>query len=191
MKLKIEMHDYWHVGSGLADAGYIDMAVLRNAEGLPYLPGRTLKGLLRSAWEFLDELAPDGDPQMSASQVFGSEDTPFFEGQAQVHCTDAQLSADDRAWLAAPDNQAAKALLFTALHTTAICETEQTEHIKKDKSLRIREVALPLTLEADVFFSAPGAAAKMRKAIPLIRSLGANRHRGLGRCTLTPIAERS
>lgn len=49
--LRFELHTFWHPGTGRGDGALADAAVHKTAEGLPFLPGRTVKGLLRDAAE--------------------------------------------------------------------------------------------------------------------------------------------
>jgi hypothetical protein len=53
----------------------------------------------------------------------------------------------------------------------------------KDRSLRIIEVAVPVTLHATVHVmdDAPDAAALLRAGLGFLRGLGSHRRRGLGR----------
>ncbi|MEJ2682664.1 MAG: RAMP superfamily CRISPR-associated protein [Gammaproteobacteria bacterium] len=47
--LKITFLDYWHAGGSHGQGFHTQATVARDHDGLPYLPGRTLKGLLRDA----------------------------------------------------------------------------------------------------------------------------------------------
>ena len=47
--IKIDLANYWHVGSGQGAGNYVDSVCLKNSVGLPYLGGKQLKGLLRHA----------------------------------------------------------------------------------------------------------------------------------------------
>ena len=49
MRYKIEFFSYWHCGSGQTAGADVDELVVRDVSGLPFVPGRTLKGLLREA----------------------------------------------------------------------------------------------------------------------------------------------
>ena len=49
IKYEIEFFSNWHCGSGLAAGADVDALVIKDNNGLPYVPGRTLKGLLREA----------------------------------------------------------------------------------------------------------------------------------------------
>ena len=44
---QIQFHSYWHCGSGLAAGAGVDALVVKDANGLPFVPGKTIKGLLR------------------------------------------------------------------------------------------------------------------------------------------------
>ena len=43
----------WHVGSGAGIPGSVDRQVLRDEEGFPYVPGKTLTGILRDAAKWI------------------------------------------------------------------------------------------------------------------------------------------
>jgi len=47
--LVLDLVSYWHAGTGRGDGPSVDAVVARTKEGLPYLPGRTVKGLVREA----------------------------------------------------------------------------------------------------------------------------------------------
>ena len=52
---EIEFYSNWHCGSGLAAGADVDVLVIKDVNGMPYVPGRTIKGLLREAAESLSE----------------------------------------------------------------------------------------------------------------------------------------
>lgn len=55
-ELLVTISSYWHIGTGRgAGVGY-DAVVLRTASGLPILPGRALKGVLREALQTLESV---------------------------------------------------------------------------------------------------------------------------------------
>ena len=51
--LKLKFHSDWHIGSGTGIPGCMDRQVLRDEGGLPYVPGKTLTGILRDAAEWV------------------------------------------------------------------------------------------------------------------------------------------
>lgn len=183
LTLVFKIHEFWQSGSGQGSPGYVDMAAMRDAEGLPYLPGRTVKGLLRDACFQLDELVHQkptpGHNDVAA--IFGEADAAQTGGsnQGRIRCSDARMPEADRAFFRHEDNNAAKVFLFTTLQSTAMANG-----INKDKSLRIREAALPMELTATLSSSREEDLRRIETALPLIRQLGSNRHRGLGRCSV-------
>jgi CRISPR/Cas system CSM-associated protein Csm3 (group 7 of RAMP superfamily) len=61
---KIEFYSYWHSGSGLSIAAGADLRVNKDKDGLPFIPGKTLKGLLREAAENLLLVNPEIFPEI-------------------------------------------------------------------------------------------------------------------------------
>ena len=47
MKYKVTFLDYWHLSSGLSAGAKLDSTVTRDENGLPYIPGKTIKGLIK------------------------------------------------------------------------------------------------------------------------------------------------
>ena len=69
--LKLSLSSYWRVGSGKGAEAMADALVLRDEAGLPVIPGRTIKGLLRDAMA-LGTLSGTVSPE-KVIQWFGSE----------------------------------------------------------------------------------------------------------------------
>jgi hypothetical protein len=194
MKLKIDIHSYWHAGTGKGEGAVLDAVVLRDTDGLPYLPGKTVKGLLRDAvyracqWnrvqpKNLDEMLFGMRTFDENSYVKRSDTRP---GKLMVG--DAQMEDELRKWLRNPKEHDAELLkkgLFFPIYSTAI---EADTGTAKNQSLRGIEVTMPLTLyaELDVLADAPDDwQTELKKALPLIRAVGAGRSRGLGRATVS------
>jgi len=49
--LRIKMLSDWHIGTGAGRSGDIDSLVIRDPDGLPYIPAKTLTGIWRDACE--------------------------------------------------------------------------------------------------------------------------------------------
>ena len=47
MIYKVTFLDYWHLSSGLTSGSKLDSTVVKDKDGLPFIPGKTIKGLLR------------------------------------------------------------------------------------------------------------------------------------------------
>ena len=65
--LCLTFYSDWHVGSGAGIPGSVDRQVLRDEEGFPYVPGKTLTGILRDAAEWI------ADTRDAAEQVAGAQ----------------------------------------------------------------------------------------------------------------------
>jgi CRISPR/Cas system CSM-associated protein Csm3 (group 7 of RAMP superfamily) len=185
LRLTIDIRSYWHVASGGSNAYGADGVVRRDALGLPFLPGRAVKGLLRDACtkrntddEKLRKLFGKGDrenPTDVASQDFDAGVLRF---------SDARIDEKSRAYLAARPEAERKALaagLYRTAHMTAM----DANGAVKETSLRSVEVSVPVALETSISAAVdPGFdwRAAIKDALPLITGLGAFRTRGYGQC---------
>ena len=57
IKYKIKFYSDWHCGSGLSSGADLDLLVIKDKDGLPFVPGKTIKGLLLEAVEEINELS--------------------------------------------------------------------------------------------------------------------------------------
>ena len=193
--LRIELRDYWHCGSGLGRGQMLDAVCVRDAHGLPYVPGRTVKGLLRHALTAVSAYR-QSDPDL-VEKLFGTDG--FAQGVSRSDTQAGRLRVSSanlpeeiagkfRALGTDAERREHAAPLFGTLRMTAI---DGTTDAAKDKTLRAIEVAVPLVLHARIG-AATGAPRdwfeRLQTAAPLIRAVGAHKSRGLGRasCTLHP-----
>lgn len=51
IKYTIEFYSQWHCGSGLSAGADVDALVVKDKDYMPYVPGKTIKGLVREAVE--------------------------------------------------------------------------------------------------------------------------------------------
>lgn len=209
--LRIDFHGFWHCGTGRGASAAIDAVVTRDHLGLPYVPGRTIRGVLRDA---VRQFEASGRFSGFERALFGSQgyvptagrEEPTHEpgtDPGRLTITSATMEPAIVDWFEAHRRagtlhggqaEAARATLFQTLAMTAIDETTGTA---ADKTLRTVEVVVPLTLRASVGLRAahPGVAASpaidtewtdaVRQACVLVGALGAGRKRGLGRCLIT------
>lgn len=183
--------DYWHAGAGHGAGRFLDASVKRTPAGLPLLPGRTVKGLLRDA---VRQCESYGHLEKGTTQkLFGSAiGTDRFDTEAgALQFGNAELPDG---WEAYAQTEEGKTLLsgfFDTLASTAIDSDGQAE----EGSLRRIEVAIPLELHAT--WRSTNAACRdearqaLRKACGLVRRLGVSRNRGLGRVQVYLNDERS
>lgn len=184
-RLIVDIQDYWITGTGRG--GIHDAATRTDRDGLPFLPGRHLRGLLRDAMETLAAFRDDVlDAEVKA--LFGTDDADTENQPGLIEVRDALLPPPVvDAILHAPRRRDA---LFEVLRVTMM----DAEHgTAKDRTLRNLRVAVPMTLEGEIAWRVDAPAnhpmatrwdGLMEEALPLVMAVGANRHRGLGRAWL-------
>ena len=189
--ITFDILDYWHAGAGHGAGRFLDATVKRSPSGLPILPGRTVKGLLRDAMkqcETFGHLAKD-----TTEHLFGSTlGTDRFQTEpGSLIIGNAELPEGWEQYAATEEGQALVPGFFDDLATTAIDDDGQA----LEGSLRRVEVAIPLKLKASWESRDDGDSERARdalaKACGLIRRLGSSRTRGLGRVEVYLTEERS
>ncbi len=200
--LILELHGYWHAGAGRSSGHHLDALCERDHDGLPVLPGKQLKGLLRhsvrlaESWGWLDQHpAPLGPTASHEDLLFGSASQLAGRHETQpgiLLCESARLPRVDRDAIAASGADL-KDSLFGELFSTAINEDGSA----LAQSLRGTEVAIPCTLHAlletavtalepalrqqQAAYVQSGAAWQVLEVcLPLLDHVGAHRSRGLG-----------
>lgn len=189
-RLTIDLRGYWHPGGGRGGGAVLDAVTHRDSSGLPVLPGRHIKGLLREALECAEDLGWDGYAGL-AGVLFGDRTETVSGGipaPGSLRVSDGTLPEATRNWLS--DSKRQRRLvphLYRSLFATAI-DTETGTAM--DKTLRGIEVIVPLLLHARIE-PMPGRPAptedwfqRVRDCLPLIDAVGAHRRRGLGRAVL-------
>lgn len=190
-RLQFELRSYWHPGTGHGSGSALDALTHRDGDGLPALPGRTVKGLLRDALQSAVALGWLSDPR-DVHRLCGWRPTPEQQtrpeplpAQGCLRVSDATLPAEVAAYLAA--NPALIAGLYRSHFATAVDSVSGTA---TQHSLRGIEVVVPLTLEARISIL-PGSttpddwAHSLATALPLLDQLGSHRNRGMGRVVVS------
>lgn len=186
-KIRFNFLSPWHMGSGFGEGAHLDAIPVKTASGLPYIPGRSVKGLFREAVMLAEECGqlPDG----TTVRLFGTrnEELSRYETESgQLRFTNATMDPAMEEWASDPENKSIKQKavkeLFMPLASTKI----EGNGLACDKSLRKIEVTLPVELEAEVeILSDPSSVSHLQTAARLIRQAGSDRHRGLGRVNVT------
>src|SRR5277367_6418029 len=82
--VQLKMISDWHVGSGTGCPGSVDRLVLRDEDGLPFVPAKTLTGIWRDACELaafdLDNGDPEGVWSKWVEHVFGEQPARTLPG---------------------------------------------------------------------------------------------------------------
>jgi CRISPR/Cas system CSM-associated protein Csm3 (group 7 of RAMP superfamily) len=200
--LRFDIQSYWHVGSGRC-RGVLEALVHKNPAGLPFLPGRTVKGLLRDAVYRAEQWGHI--PPKTTHCFFGSEavekDRALFETEAgALGVSDAVLPTDIETWLSHPAiNPQLRQVLFQQLSANTI---DPATGSANPQSLRTIEVAIPLPLTARLEVIQPTRLDNweqgrkhwidcLKPCLSLIRAIGSSRSRGLGRVSVTLEEEKS
>ena len=177
---KVKFFTDWHCGSGLAAGADVDALVVKDNDGIPYIPGKTIKGLVRQALEEI--LAFRGkDMGKKIYECFG-----FFNGnrdsmkRGNAFFKNAELPEKDKEAIV---RENLTPYLFRSVSSTAI----DHEGVAVPNSLRRIEVTVPCTLEGEILDIDSGIVEDVRDALSFIKRVGLDRNRGLGRCSFSEI----
>lgn len=196
-QLKIKLLSDTTFGRGDGVAGIVDQEVEHDAYGLPYLRGRTLKGLLSEECDNFIATLPDRSQwEDIACELFGTLGSTL-NTMGAVHIGDARLPKDLRQAIAyeiqVSNSQLAKSDILNSLTTirrqTAIDSVSGTPDKGSLRSARV--VIRDLLFTADLIFeTAPRDELKALSLLSVgalsLRYLGSGRNRGRGhvQCTL-------
>jgi hypothetical protein len=161
---EIKFYDYWHLSSGLSAGAKLDSTVVKDENTLPYAPGKTIKGFVREMAELLDD-------KELVNVCFGLEGTDM--GKAYFsNATMKQETAEEIIQHSLQEN------LYDVIASTKIGENG----IAQGNTLREIEVVVPLALQGKITDIPQEHIEKITKALKMIKRMGLNRNRGLGRC---------
>lgn len=168
----VRFYSQWHCGSGTSAGADVDELVIKDKHGMPFIPGKTLKGLVREAAENYMSFCGSSDETL-IEKAFGKE------GQTMgcMHFGNAVL--DEKEYKAIVANNAQEQL-YEKITTTAIGD----DGIARDHSLRSMETVVPCTLYATVSGVPEELEALLEQSLGLIKRMGQKRNRGLGRCDI-------
>jgi CRISPR/Cas system CSM-associated protein Csm3 (group 7 of RAMP superfamily) len=170
IKYKIEFFTDWHCGSGLSSGADLDLLVIKDKDRLPFVPGKTIKGLVREAAEEILKFRKQ--PLDEIKNVFGEEG----KSQGRTFFTNAALPEDMRKAIIKDNLQE---YLYRSVASTAIDDNG----IAKEHSLRKMQVTVPCTLVGEILDVPEDFVASIENGLKFIKRLGQNRNRGLGRCS--------
>lgn len=168
---KITFHTYWHCGSGLSAGADVDALVIKDKSGMPFVPGKTVKGLVREA---VDALSGDRINTPDYLAVFGSEG----DMRGESFFSNAVLGRDEYDYIV---GEKAEEYMYDSIASTAI----DNDGIAVDNSLRKIQVTVPCVLEGKIHNVPEGMAEPLCKALAYVKRMGQWRNRGLGRCDIT------
>jgi len=154
LKYELIFLDYWHLSSGLSAGAKFDSSVVKDDDGVAYASGKTIKGLVREMLELFES------------------DIEFLHRCYFSNATLEKTLKDEIVTNKLQDN------LYDV-----IASTQLKDGMAVDDSLREIEVVIPLTLEGEVLdIESEDDFEKLKKSLLMIKRMGLNRNRGLGRC---------
>lgn len=171
MDYKIEFFSNWHCGSGLAAGADVDALVIKDGDGLPFVPGRTIKGLLRDAATEL------GYPEEGIVKIFGKAG----ERDNQTGCaffSNVVLSESE-------SKEIIRGQLAPHLYQTFASTAIDDNGIAEDNSLRRVETVVPCTLYGTIDGIDSTDETMLIHAMKYIKRMGTGRNRGYGRCKIS------
>lgn len=179
MKYKIHLLSDWHCGSGLSAGAQSDSELLKDENNHPYIPGKTIKGLLKDALMEMPKNS-SGISQEIINEIFGYEikeiNKVIRTKPGKAFFSNATLPQIERKEITAELSE----FLYRNISSTAI----DKNGIAENKSLRRMEVCMPLILEGWIDDLEAEQKQTIIKATKWVRHLGVNRNRGLGRCKI-------
>ncbi len=186
---QIEFFTEWHCGSGLAAGADVDALVVKDKSNLPFVPGKTIKGLVREAAEEILSLANQREDKKEIfCLVFGnSEDRNNLDNteemvskarQGVAFFTNAELPESQQTFI---NEKKLASFLYRSTSSTAI---DSETGIAKEHSLRRMETTVPCVLEGRILNVPINFEKDIVDALSYIKRLGQNRNRGLGRCDI-------
>lgn len=168
----------WHAGSGLSAGAEADAVVIKDSYGFPYMPGKTVKGLFVDAFRDFESLGIEGFDPETFNRFFGNMDKDTkatFSGE--LFFSNASLPKQEIEAI----GQDHVDYLYRNISSTAI---DSQTGVAKSASLRVMEVCVPLVLEGYIDGAKEADRLLINQLTKYIRNIGANRNRGLGRCSI-------
>jgi CRISPR/Cas system CSM-associated protein Csm3 (group 7 of RAMP superfamily) len=185
IKYKITFFGDWHCGSGLSSGVDVDLLVIKDENNLPFIPGKTIKGLVREAVEEIDKLSKSSNNETKEmiNQAFGYFDKNSKEAtKGLCFFTNAELNNELK-------NKIIEAQFSRYLYRRIASTAINDEGVAEEHSLRQIEVTIPCELYGTIKDVPEKLENTIIKGLKFVKRLGQNRNRGLGRCSITIVNE--
>ena len=196
--LRLTFDSDWHVGSGAGIPGSVDRQVLRDEEGFPYVPGKTLTGILRDTAEWIADVRDTSEEGNKWKNVliglFGEQPESHggtqggFASGAAVGIGSATLSRDLRNYIQGLRNASGpdlRAALFTVRPGVKIDRgtgRAVADHLFSTERVRGCTLYAPVKYLRGLL--SEDEEKLLEDAVRAVRRLGGKRRRGGGRCRL-------
>ena len=177
VKIEINFFSEWHMGSALATGSHLDAIVVKDDYGLPYVPGKTLKGLLRDAAYDLLQYNASSVSLSRILRCFGQESHSDEDGaMGLLHFSNVDLIDKDFF----QHNHHLVDYLFLERANISIGE----DGISTNGSLRKIETVIPVVLEGEIRNVPLEEFEFIEILCRYTRFIGSGRNRGMGRCSI-------
>lgn len=200
LTIKIKLTSDWHIGSGAGIPGDIDSLVQKDQDGLPYIPAKTLTGILRDACELvafgLDNGTENGAWQKWVDYLFGEQPTLKKEAKEEIEIAPRHAALSIRpAYFSQPLREVVKNKLSVRNALTFVkpgISIDADSGCAIENFLRFEEVVRGgAVLEAKCELNLPpdkkqkeAAYALLVAGAKFVERLGGKRRRGSGKCEL-------
>lgn len=174
---KIHFYSDWHCGSGLAAGADVDALVIKDKLGMPFIPGKTIKGLVREALEDIMHFKNQKYEDL-LNQALGYFDRKETVVKGKCFFSDAVLDTNLYNLIHSQNLQNG---FYRSISSTSIKENG----VARPNSLRRIQVTIPCELYGEVLNVPEEFVLHLTKAFGYIKRIGLNRNRGLGRCYIS------
>lgn len=183
----LKFYSEWHCGSGLAAGADLDALVVKDKNKLPYVPGKTIKGLIREAVEnvlFFNENALEKNRDLFVLTFGNAEENAW--NMMNDSAKDKMKKGESFFTNAELDENVQRAIrkdkLESYLYRSVASTTIDEKGVAKPHSLRRMETVVPCELTGRIIGVPDEFAEWVISGMKYIKRLGTNRNRGLGRC---------
>lgn len=181
----------WQCGSGLTSGADVDALVIKGSNQLPFIPGKTIKGLFREAAEQIALYETDKEKWAHfILEVFGKGAEKNKESNAQhskSYFSNVVLSEYLQNELI--KNADSKDSLIPSLYRKIASTKIDKNGIATERSLRKVEVSVPLVLYGKITDVNDEYKTFLIKCAKYIKRMGTNRNRGFGACIISEVEE--
>lgn len=176
--LTVHFEHYWHCGSGQAGEGDVDLLPVTEACGLPYVPGRALRGRLK--WTAREM----GWEEDALDRLFGRRDARDLVSMGKLHVTNATMRDAFAARCRRKFSDAGNIVPEVSALYEDIASTSLHGGMARAKSLRRVRYAVPVTVIAEISLEGDGPLwDKLNELVNKLRFVGKGKHDGFGWCS--------
>lgn len=178
--IQVELLSDTAFSRGEGTAGVVDVEVEHDELGLPFLGGKTLRGLLHDSWLSMQHCFPE--LYLLANRIFGSD--ADFDENSILRIGDAVVDSETRNWIEAAESREShrispKMVLEALTDIRQQTSEERSTGAPAETTLRsVRVIIRGLKLQSPLYWLAEPTDEELRC---LSLALLATRHAGLGR----------